>query len=118
MSQSYENLKIWKEAMELAEEIYKVTKEFPKSEIFGLVSQLRRAAVSISANIAEGSSRGSKKDYARFIEISIGSLKETESMVFLSQRLNFLNKGCCDSLLMKMGALGSQLGAFRKYLLS
>ena len=67
MSQSYENLKIWKDSVELAEFIYKETKKFPKEEYFGIVSQMRRAVVSVSSNIAEGSSRPSKKDYCRLL---------------------------------------------------
>lgn len=75
MLQSYRDLNIWKKGVDIAELAYKPTSDFPKSEMFGLVSQIRRAATSISANIAEGYGRGSQKDYARFVSIAQGSLK-------------------------------------------
>jgi len=75
----FEKLDVWQKAVEYGDTIYEITKPFPAEELFGLTSQLRRAAVSVSANIAEGSSRSSNIDFKRFIEIAYGSLLETVS---------------------------------------
>jgi four helix bundle protein len=116
MAESYKNLKIWSDAILLAEDIYKVTKKFPKDEMFGTVSQLRRAVVSVSSNIAEGSSRVSKKDFTRFIDISIGSLHEVESLLYLAYKLEYVSKNDYDKLVLEIQNLGLLLGGFRKYL--
>ena len=81
MAKNYENLEVWKEAVKLAVLIYKETKGFPKEELYGLTSQLRRAIISVSINIAEGAGRSSKQEFIRFINIALGSLNETESLV-------------------------------------
>lgn len=117
MAQSYEHLKIWREGVELASLIYKITKKFPKSEIFGIVSQLRRAVVSIPSNIAEGSGRNSPKDFCRFIDIAIGSLNETESLLAVSLKLEYLSNEEFNELMCKIKELGNLLGGFRKYLI-
>src|SRR3954463_5228845 len=89
---NFEKLDVWQRSMDLADVIYKKTRDFPPDERFGLTNQMRRAAVSISSNIAEGSSRSSKTDFGRFIEISTGSLFEVVSQAFLAERQGFLNK--------------------------
>lgn len=116
MAQSYENLKVWQDSIELAARVYKMTKAFPKEEQFGLVSQMRRAAISISSNIAEGSSRKTKKDYTRFLDIAIGSLNEVESQLHIAVKLNFLESKDARPLFDTMQGLGNSLGGFRKYL--
>lgn len=116
MAQSYENLEIWKNGIELAELIYFTTKKFPKDEMFGVVSQIRRAVVSISANIAEGSGRNSKKDFCRFIDISIGSLNEVESLLTISFKLKYVSDNEYDKIKEIIKKSGSLLGGFRKYL--
>ncbi len=116
MAESYKNLKIWSESVVLATEIYRVTKNFPKDEIFGTVSQLRRAVVSVSSNIAEGSSRSSKKDYIRFIDISIGSLHEVESLLEVTNKLEYISKNDYVKLMDEIQKLGALIGGFRKYL--
>jgi four helix bundle protein len=83
---SYRDLVVWQKGMELAEEVYKLAKFMPKTEEYRLTSQLLRAAVSIPANIAEGSSRGTRRDYANFISIARGSLGETETLLELAVR--------------------------------
>ncbi|MFA5804860.1 MAG: four helix bundle protein [Melioribacteraceae bacterium] len=88
--QDYKSLKVWEKAHQLVLDIYKATNNFPKEELFGLVSQLRRASVSIPTNIAEGSSRKSIKDFIRFLEIAFGSAKEVEYELFLSNDLKYL----------------------------
>jgi four helix bundle protein len=117
MAQSYENLNIWKSSMDLTEKVYLITKKFPREEVYGIVSQMRRSAVSIPSNIAEGSSRQSEKDYSRFIEIAIGSLKELENLFRITDRLGYTDIKITDALFVSMQELGQSLGAFRKYLL-
>jgi four helix bundle protein len=94
----FRNLKVWDKAHKIVLDIYSVTKMFPKAEIYGLTSQLRRAAVSIPTNIVEGSSRGSDKDFARFIQISIGSASETEYLLILCYDLKHLNENEYEKL--------------------
>ena len=86
----YQKLVVWQKAMELVTAIYQVTASFPDCEKFGLVSQMRRAAVSIPSNIAEGSGRGSDKDFARFLQIAKGSLLEVETQLLISHKMHYL----------------------------
>lgn len=86
----FEKFDVWHRAVEFADWVYAVTKEFPADERFGLTSQMRRAAVSISSNIAEGSSRSSDKDFAHFVEIAYGSLMEVVSQSPVASRQAFL----------------------------
>ncbi|MBU4338308.1 four helix bundle protein [Patescibacteria group bacterium] len=116
MAKSYENLKIWQESLEIAILIYSVTKKFPKDEIFGIVSQIRRAVISISSNIAEGSGRTTRKEFSRFIDIAIGSLNETENLLIISLKLSYLFQKDFDVLIIKIKHLGILLGGFKKYL--
>ena len=90
MEYQFEKLKIWRMGMDVAEKCYSVTKNFPKEEQFGLVSQIRRASISISCNIAEGKGRHFTKEYLRFLYISRGSVYELITLVKLSQRLGYL----------------------------
>src|SRR5437588_8335507 len=89
---NFEKLDMWNEAIEFADLVHSVTRAFPDDERFGLTAQMRRAAVSISSNIAEGSSRFSKTDFARFIEIATGSVFEVVSQSFISRREGFLTE--------------------------
>jgi len=88
---TYREIICWQKAIELVKFIYKATKNFPLSEQFGLTSQLRRAAVSIPSNIAEGFGRGSNKDFNRFLEISKGSLFELQTQLLIAKELDFIN---------------------------
>src|SRR5947208_2202673 len=89
---SFERLDVWQKSIDFADLVYKATRAFPADERFGLTSQMRRAAVSISSNIAEGTSRFSKVDFARFVEIATGSLFEVVSQSFVSRREGFLKE--------------------------
>ncbi len=89
---TFEKLETWHKAIDFAALVYSVTKDFPGDERFGLTSQMRRAAVSISSNIAEGSSRFSKNDFARFLEIATGSVFEVVSQSFIARKQGFLNE--------------------------
>ena len=90
MAHKFKELQIWKRSRLFCSKIYAVTSKFPDSEKFGLTNQLRRASVSIPSNIAEGSSRNSNKDFARFLQISIGSAYEIETQLLISADLNFI----------------------------
>ena len=87
---NFERLEVWHKAIEFADTVYSATSSFPSGERFGLTNQMRRAAISISSNIAEGSSRNSRKDFARFIEIATGSVFEVISQSFVSRNQGLL----------------------------
>jgi len=89
---NFKELRIWQKGMDIAVNCFKLTEEFPKEEKFGLSIQITRAGVSIPSNITEGSSRSSEKDYARFIEISMGSSYELETQLLIAQRLSYGNQ--------------------------
>lgn len=87
---SFENLEVWQETKDLTKELYKITKDFPDEEKFGLVSQIRRAMISVSSNIAEGSSRISPKDQAHFYHLAFSSLMEVLSQILISIELGYV----------------------------
>jgi four helix bundle protein len=87
---SHKDLKVWQESMALVENIYQITKSFPSNEQFGLVAQMRRCAISIPSNIAEGAGRKGSKEFIRFLYISMGSLSELETQFEISRRLNYV----------------------------
>ena len=101
--QDYKKIDVWKRSYEFSKEIYGITSSFPDEEKFGLASQVRRAAVSIPINIAEGSGRNSRKDFANFIQIAIGSASEVECELLLSKDLNFIDdenfSGLCKEII-------------------
>jgi len=88
---SYQDLEVWKKAMRLVTDIYKNTQTFPKEELYGLTNQLRRASVSVPANIAEGRGRGTTKEYMQFLRIARGSLLEVETLMTISRNLGYVN---------------------------
>ena len=88
---NFEELEVWHKALEFADSVYTITRSFPGDERFGLTNQMRRSAVSISSNIAEGSSRNSRKDFARFIEIATGSVFEVVSQSFIARNQGLLD---------------------------
>ena len=89
---NYKTLGVWQNADELTVQVYRVTRDFPSEEMYGLTSQLRRAAYSVPANIAEGAGRESNADYLRFLSIARGSLAETEYFLHLAKRLDYLSE--------------------------
>lgn len=109
----FERLQVWEASIELSELIYSVTNSFPTEEKYGLVSQLRRAVVSVSSNIAEGSCKASLKDQARFSEIAFGSLMEALSQLIISRRLDYISE--CDylNIRQKMEEISRQLNAYK-----
>ncbi len=113
---SYRDLDVWKKAMELVVECYRHTERFPKSETFGLSSQLQRAAVSIAANIAEGRARQHTKEFLQHLSIAYGSLAELETHIQIAERLNYFDAGHCNHLLDKAAIVGRMLNGLRKSL--
>jgi len=89
---SFEKLIVWNQSRALVKEIYSLTKLFPKEELFGLTSQIRRAAISVSSNLAEGSARISRKEKARFSEVAFGSLMEVLNQLILAQDLGYISE--------------------------
>jgi four helix bundle protein len=102
----YQELIAWQKAMDLVEEVYKVSRRFPREEIYGLTSQLRRAAVSIPSNIAEGQGRRTTADFLRHLSISYGSLLELETQLLIATRLNYLAPEKCNEILKMAGEVG------------
>jgi len=88
---AHKKLEVWQEGVTLATHIYQVTEQFPKSEVYGLTSQMRRAVVSVPSNIAEGAARNSSKEFAQFLNIAGGSLSELDTQVEIAYNLNYLN---------------------------
>ena len=105
----FHDLDVWKAGMEITKDIYKVTEKFPKSELFGLTSQMRRAAVSIPSNIAEGNGRYYRKEYLQFLHISQGSLLELMTQIELSKELGFLQQNDFFRLYNKAVSLNKML---------
>ena len=114
---NFEKLEVWQKAIEFADNVYRITKAFPSDERFGLTNQMRRAAVSISSNIAEGTSRNSRIDNARFVEIATGSLFEVVSQAFLSKRLQLLTAEDFQLLYAAADDQSRMLSGLRAYLL-
>ena len=111
---SYRDLVVWQKAMELVAEIYRLTRAFPADEMFGLVSQLRRAAVSIPSNIAEGYGRTSTGEYKQFLGHARGSLWEVETQILIAQKLGYLGEQDTERLL----SLATETGRILHGLLS
>ena len=88
---SHKDLKVWQESMTLVILVYRISEDFPKHEIYGLSSQIRRAAVSIPSNIAEGAGRNGENEFTRFLYIALGSLSEVETQLEISQRLSYVD---------------------------
>lgn len=109
--QSYQDLRVWQEAMSLAEIVYRLTKRFPRDELLGLTSQMRRASVSIPANIAEGYGRESTGSYVQFLRVSQGSLKELETHALLANRVGILADLDLERVLALAGTTGKMLRA-------
>ena len=116
---SHKDLIVWQKAMDLVEMIYNLTDEFPKHEVFGLSSQIRRAAVSIPSNIAEGRRRGSRREYCQFVFISYGSGAEVETQLEIAKRLGYGSpdkiKNSEQLLTEVMKMLNSMLMTLRSY---
>ena len=114
MIQSYRDLRVWQMGMDLAEACYRLTQGFPREEIYGLTSQIRRAAASIPANIAEGYGRDGPKEFAQFLRVSRGSLRELETHLLLARRLDFCSMPALDGILEQTNQIGRMLHGLYK----
>ena len=118
MAFNFEKLDTWQHAVDLAELVYCLTEKFPSEEKFGLSSQMRRAAVSISSNVAEGSSRSSRSDFARFVEIAAGSVFEVVSQSVLAKRKGLMSQGDFANLYAVCEKQSRMLSGLRRSLLA
>ena len=114
--QDFRNLNVWKNSHALTLGIYKATKPFPKQEMFGLTSQIQRAAVSIPANIAEGCGKATDADFARYVQIAMGSSSELEYLLLLAHDLNYLPDNAYSSLNTSLVQVRKMLNALLKTL--
>ncbi len=106
---SFKDLRVWQMSIKLVEETYAYTNQYPKEEIYGLSAQMRRAAVSVSSNIAEGFKRRSPKEFRHFLNISLGSLAEIETQIIISIRLGYIRKQAEEMLLEKTDHIGRMI---------
>jgi len=107
--QDFKKLEVWKLSYEFGKKIYKITTNFPKEETYSITSQLRRAALSISANIAEGTGRSSDKDFSRFLYIAMGSLKECENFILMSKDFNYISQQQSTELIKEIQITGIKI---------
>lgn len=116
MTYRFEKLEVWQRARKFTVDVYNVTSHFPKGELFGLTSQIRRASLSIALNIAEGSDRKSDKDFVRFLRISIGSIEEVITGLFIAKDLQFISDEDFSRLYKESNILVAQLNSLVKTL--
>jgi four helix bundle protein len=109
--QDFRNLLVWQKSHELALEIYRLSRDFPREELYGLTSQIRRSAVSVPSNIAEGCARGSDPDFARFLVIAMGSSSELEYQLILSKDLGYVDTTMHESLERKIMEIKKMLSS-------
>lgn len=106
---SFRDLRIWQQGIELGREVYKITADFPKYEIFGLSNQLRRASISIPSNIAEGHIRKNTAEFKQFLYIALGSLAELETQILIANDLKFVNSKNYSTIINRIEVLGKQI---------
>jgi len=112
----YRELIVWQKAMDLVERIYRVTAGLPREEVYGLTSQIRRAAISIPSNIAEGQGRHTTRDFLNFLSIAQGSLKEVETQVLIAERLAYINQAQTSKLVSLTEEVGRLISGLRNSL--
>ena len=110
-SRSYRDLNVWKLSIELVKDVYQITTKFPPAEIYGLTNQMRRAAISIPSNIAEGQGRNSFKEFKQFLAIALGSLAELETQLIISHEIGYLNREDSSKLLAALDNIRKMLKA-------
>lgn len=113
---NYKDLKLWQRSVDLAVKVYETTKEFPREEIYGLTSQLRRSAISVPSNIAEGSGRNTKNDFKNFLGISYGSSCELETQLIIANKVHFLDSQMLDLLQNEISVIQKMNWALKKSL--
>jgi four helix bundle protein len=112
----FKDLLVWQKSIDLAEEVYKLTADFPGVEKFNLESQIKRSVISIPSNIAEGAGRGSKNEFKHFLSIALGSSYELETQLILTGRLNYSTKGKVEELVAKLDEIQKMLIGLQKSL--
>ena len=113
---SYHDLRIWQSGIKLVKSIYGLTSNFPKNEVFGLSSQMQRAAVSIPSNIAEGQVRGSDKEFIRFLQIALASSAELETQIIIAKELRYLAEEDYNITIQALNELAKQIRSLSKHI--
>jgi four helix bundle protein len=113
---THRDLDVWKKSVSLVTSIYEITKSFPKEEIYGLTNQIRRAAVSVPSNIAEGSARQGNKEFIQFLYIALGSLTELGTQLIIASNLKYLSEESFISLMSKQKEIGKMLIVLIRYI--
>ena len=108
-SRAHRELDVWKRSMEFVKDIYQVTEAFPNAEIYGLTSQMRRAAVSIPSNLAEGAARKGSKEFKQYLNIAQGSISELDTQIELASMLNYIDSKIYDTLMEKLSTISKML---------
>ncbi len=115
-SRSYKDLDVWKLSVDFVKLLYEITNEFPASEIYGLTNQIRRAAISIPSNIAEGQGRNSAKEFNQFLAISLGSTAELETQLIIAKEIDYLNEEQLNPLIERLDIIRKMLKSLAKTL--
>lgn len=113
---SYRELKVWQNSVELVTVIYQITASFPKEEMYGLTAQIRRSAISIPSNIAEGAARNSTKEFIRFVDIALGSLAELETQFIIANNLGFVSENSKNESMDSLQDVGKMLNGLKRRL--
>lgn len=113
---SHKDLEVWKRSVELVKTIYELTKSFPKEELYGITNQIRRSAVSIPSNIAEGAARNYNKEFIQFLYIALGSIAELETQIIINEKLSFLSKDYSENIQSELIELKNMTLGLIKYL--
>jgi len=112
---THKDLEVWKKSIELVTEIYQITNDFPKEETYGLTSQIKRSAVSVPSNIAEGAARQSNKEYIQFLYIALGSLMELDTQLVIAKNINFVDEKMLSNIDDKIETIGKMLNGLITY---
>ena len=116
MSGGFNDLEVWKKSKNLAVRIYNISKKFPKEDLYGITNQIRRSSLSIPSNIAEGSTRSSKKDFARFIQIAHGSCSELKTQIIIAKEINILDEINYNGIIKEIDEIGRMLKGLERSL--
>jgi len=116
LMKTHKDLDVWKRSLEFVTDIYKISRNFPKEEIYGITSQIRRSAVSIPSNISEGAARSSDKEFAHFISISLGSIAETETQLIITRNLGYISEVDFNQLEIKLTEIRKLALGLKKFI--
>lgn|SRR5690606_7786161 len=112
---SHKDLEVWKKAVALVTEVYRVTSSFPKEEVYGITSQIRRSAVSIPSNIAEGAARQTNKEFVQFLFIASGSCAELDTQLLIAMNLNYIDENQYKGIMINVEEIGKMINGLIKY---